>query len=144
MAEPTTTSIDRGKPNVVVIDDDYDVLEWCRTILEMDGLSVECFFEPEAAYAHMCGSKPDIILSDLMMSHLDSGFDFAQRIKETPELSNIPIIIITAASSRHGFDFCPRTDDDLKAMHIDAYFTKPADPKQLLAKVHELIAGRSS
>jgi DNA-binding response OmpR family regulator len=128
------------KKLIVVIDDDYDVLEWCRVVLEMDDFAVECFFDPEKAYGFMLDHKPGIILSDLMMAHLDSGFDFAQRIKETPALKDIPIIIMTAASSRHGFDFSPQTESDLKTMKIDAYFAKPADPKALLSKIHELIS----
>jgi len=124
---------------VVVIDDDYDVLEWCRVILEFDGFVVECFYDIEEAYAFMQRSKPDIILSDLMMADLNSGFDFAQRIRETPDLAQVPIIILTAASSRLGFDFSPKSEDDLKAMHVDAYFSKPVD-QTLLSKMHELIA----
>lgn len=124
---------------IVVIDDDYDVLEWCRIILEMEGFAVECFFDPDNAFLFMKEHIPDVIVSDLMMANLDSGFDFARRIKETPQLRNVPVIIMTAASSRYGFDFSPKTEADLKEMHIDAYFTKPADPKLLLSKIHELL-----
>ena len=143
MVQSTTNEKD-AKSLVVVIDDDYDVLEWCRVILELDGFSVACFYDPESACDFMRTNIPDMILSDLMMANLDSGFDFARKIKEVPELSHVPIIIITAASSRHGFDFTPRTESDLAAMHIDAFFTKPADPKALLSKIHELIAPNAS
>lgn len=129
---------------VVVIDDDYDVLEWCRVILEFDGFTVACFYDIEKAYAFMQSHHPDIILSDLMMAELNSGFDFARRIKQTPGLAHVPIIILTAASSRHGFDFSPKNDTDLKAMHVDAFFSKPVDQAVLLSKIHELIAKTSS
>ncbi len=125
---------------VVVIDDDYDVLEWCRVILECDGFAVECFYDMEQAYIFLQRRKPALVLSDLMMADLNSGFDFAQRIKETPGLERFPIIILTAASSRLGFDFTPKSEVDLQAMHVEAYFSKPADPALLLSKIHELIA----
>ncbi len=139
MVDVASVEKKREQSLAVVIDDDYDVLEWCRVILEFNGFSVECFYDLEKAYAFIKSRKPDIILSDLMMSDLNSGFDFAQRIKETIGLEEIPIIIMTAASSRYGFDFTPKTDDDLRAMHVDAYFSKPVDPKILLSKIHELI-----
>ena len=75
-----------------------------------------------------------------MMANLDSGFDFAQQIKDAPEFARIPVIIMTAASSRHGFDFIPRSEADLEAMHVDAFFTKPADPQALIARIRALIA----
>ncbi|OQC04414.1 MAG: Gliding motility regulatory protein [Candidatus Hydrogenedentes bacterium ADurb.Bin101] len=125
---------------VVVIDDDYDVLEWCRVILECDGFAVECFYDMEQAYIFLQRRKPALVLSDLMMADRNSGFDFAQRIKETPGLERFPIIILTAASSQLGFDFTPKSEVDLQAMHVEAYFSKPADPALLLSKIHELIA----
>ncbi len=140
MVNGTSGEAKRDHLLVVVIDDDYDVLEWCRVILECDGFAVECFYDMEQAYIFMQSRKPDLVLSDLMMADLNSGFDFAQRIKETPGLERVPIIILTAASSRLGFDFSPKSEADLQAMHVDAYFSKPADPVLLLSKIHELIA----
>lgn len=130
----------REKALVVVVDDDYDVLEWCRVVLEFAGFNVECFYEPEKAYIFMSDRKPDMVLCDLMMGELNSGFDFARRIKQTPTLANVPIIIMTAASSRYGFDFSPKTSADLDSMQVDAYFSKPVDQRELVAKIHELIA----
>ncbi len=130
----------QGKCRVMVIDDDYDVLEWCRLVLEPNGFDVRCFSEPEDALADMREETPDIIITDLMMAHLDSGFDFAEKIKDAPEFARIPVIIMTAASSRHGFDFIPRSEADLKAMHVDAFFTKPAEPQALITRIRALIA----
>lgn len=139
MAEQCTNTESKN-PLAVVIDDDYDALEWCKVILELDGFTVACFYDSNAALDYMLHHKPDVIISDLMMADLDSGFEFAEKIKKTPKLSTIPIIIITAAASRHGFDFTPRSEADLKSMHIDAFFSKPADPKALIGKIHELMA----
>ena len=129
-----------NKPLIVVVDDDYDVLEWCRLILEGAGFRTACFHNGEDALAAMKAEKPALVITDLMMANLDSGFDFAQSVKENPEYGELPVIIMTAASSRHGFDFTPSSDADLAAMHIDAYFSKPADPKALVAKVRSLTS----
>ena len=130
-------------PLIVVVDDDFDVLEWCRLILEAVGFRVACFQNSDAAYAAMKKEIPALVITDLMMANLDSGFDFARSVKESPEFSHLPVIIMTAASSRHGFDFEPKSAADLSAMHVDAYFSKPADPQALVAKVRALISGNS-
>jgi len=130
------------QPLILVVDDDFDVLEWCRLILEAAGFRTACFQNGDAAYAAMQQKVPALVITDLMMANLDSGFDFARSIKENPLFSHLPVIIMTAASSRHGFDFAPKSEADLSAMHVDAYFAKPADPHALVAKVRSLIANR--
>ncbi len=131
------------QPLIMIVDDDFDVLEWCRLILEAAGFRTLCFQNGDDAYAAMKKERPALVITDLMMANLDSGFDFARSIKEDPDFANLPIIIMTAASSRHGFDFAPKSDEDLAAMHVDAYFSKPADPQALVAKARALIARQS-
>ena len=74
-----------------------------------------------------------------MMSALDSGFTFARALKADPRLAGLPVIIVSAVSSQKGFDFSPRTADDLAAMGADAFFDKPVAPEALLDKVKELL-----
>ncbi len=131
------------QPLIMIVDDDFDVLEWCRLILEAAGFRTLCFQNGDDAYAAMKEERPALVITDLMMANLDSGFDFARSIKEDPDFANLPIIIMTAASSRHGFDFAPKSDEDLAAMHVDAYFSKPADQQALVAKARALIARQS-
>ena len=68
-------------PLIVVVDDDFDVLEWCRLILEAVGFRVACFQNSDAAYAAMKNCIGDW---DPMMANLDSGLDFARSVKESP------------------------------------------------------------
>ncbi|MCX7703318.1 MAG: response regulator [Planctomycetota bacterium] len=124
---------------IVLVDDDEDFLEIGRVILSKKGYSVLCFSDTEKAFEEMKKRKPDIVITDLMMESLHSGFSLSQRIKEDPFLSDVPVIIVTAISKYQGFDFSPQTDADLKAMHADFYFSKPVKPEKLLAKVEELL-----
>ena len=82
--------------------------------------------------------KPDLVITDLMMSDLDSGFAFAKKLKEDPR-GSAPVILLTSVTRQLGMDFHPRSADDLAAMHVDAYFDKPAAPASLLAKIEELL-----
>ncbi len=129
-------------PLILLIDDDSDFLDINRRVLEAAGYRVAAFTDAKQAFqslANDTADKPALIISDLMMTNLDSGFSLSKQIKEDPRFAGIPIIIATAVTSQLGLDFRPRTLEELSAMHVDAYFDKPIPPKALLAKVAELL-----
>jgi len=128
-----------GARRIVVIDDDPDLLEFHRFVLGGAGYDVACFQDGNNALEHMKTTLPDLVITDLMMGTLDAGFTLARRIKEDPNLQAVPVMLITAVESQRGFDFRPRTPEDLAAMHADAFLAKPIDPRTLLDKVGELI-----
>jgi two-component system phosphate regulon response regulator PhoB len=124
---------------ILIVDDDYDFLEINRMILEKAGYRVVLAAEPKQALVRMAEEKPDLVITDLMMTSLDSGFFFARTIKEDPRYANIPVIIATSVSSALGLDFRPRTDEDRAQMHVDAYFDKPLDTTRLLSTILDLL-----
>jgi CheY-like chemotaxis protein len=124
---------------IFLVDDDPDFLELNRRVLESGGFGTACYSDPQSALEAMGKTKPLLVISDLMMKALDSGFTLARTIKSNPELSAVPVIIVTAVSSQKGFDFKPRSREDLAAMGADAYFDKPVSPEALIAKVKELL-----
>jgi CheY-like chemotaxis protein len=126
-------------PLILLVDDDMDFLEINRHILEPKGYRVVCAADPKQAWERMAQEKPALIITDLMMSDLDSGFSFSRQIKDDPRFADVPIIIATAVTSQVGLDFRPRTAEDLAAMSVDAYFDKPIPPKVLVENVAELL-----
>lgn len=128
---------------ILLVDDDPDFLEVSRHVLEGAGYQVLCAASQEDAMAKARGSRPDLVITDLMMSTLDSGFSLAQQMKQDPDFQGIPVIMTTGITGRMGLDFTPRTENDLEAMHVDAYFEKPVDPAVLLAKVGTLLSAPS-
>ena len=133
--------MDSGKtpPLVMVVDDDLDFLEICRHVLQTGGYRVACVAEPDEALKQMAAEKPDLVISDLMMKTLDAGFLFVKQLRDDARFRTLPVIIITGVASQRGYDFEPRTAEDLAAMRVDAFLTKPATPEKLLAKVRELV-----
>ncbi len=125
---------------IVLVDDDRDFLEINRGLLEAGGYRVACFQDPDRALASFKRERPDLVVTDLMMKNLDSGFSLARAIKSERGLAGIPVILVTAAASQRGFDFNPRTREELAAMNAEAFFDKPVAPEALLAKVEELLA----
>ena len=127
---------------IYLVDDDRDFLELEKRILAGSGCAITCFSDPQAALAALAGpgELPALLVTDLMMSSLDSGFTLARTLKNDPRLAAIPVIIVSAVSSQKGFDFHPRTPQELDAMGAVAFFDKPVAPQALLAKVKELLA----
>lgn len=141
MTDASASGGDAARPLIVVIDDDFDMLEWCRLVLESAGFHARCFFGTSEALEFMGERRPALIITDLMMADLNSGFDFARALKEDPRFSGVPVMMMTAAASRRGFDFAPQSREDLQAMSVDAFFAKPADPKRFVAAVRALAEG---
>jgi len=127
---------------LVCIDDDYDFLQLYREIFEKKGYKVLCFSDPQKALKSIKKQKPQLVITDLMMGSLNSGFVFSRLLKQDEELKNIPVIIVTAIETQKGFNFSPKTPEDLKSMYADAYFNKPVQSEELIAKVEELLEGK--
>lgn len=89
------SSIKEKLPLVLVVEDDEAARYMIREALEQNN------FEVEEAHNGLVGIKnfknriPDIILSDVMMPHMD-GFEFCAKIREEPAGAHVPILIMTA------------------------------------------------
>ena len=127
------------KTLILLVDDDRDFLEMNRGVLEAHGFRVDCFTDADQAWESMKGEVPDVVITDLMMKSLDSGFSLARKIKSDPRYADVPVIIVTAVASKRGFDFNPRDREELEVMRCQAYFDKPVAPELLIAKVKELL-----
>ena len=128
-------------PLILLVDDDADFLDMTRRALVGQGYKVTCASGPQEALAMMATERPRLVVADLMMNRLDSGFSLSKRIKADPRFGDVPVIIATAIGSRLGLDFSPRKADDLADLRADAYFDKPIASDKLVAKVRELLSG---
>ena len=124
---------------IMIVDDDYDFLEINRHVLEKAGYRVVTASSPAQALARLDDETPALVITDLMMNDVDSGFGLSRTLRADERYADIPIIMSTSVTTALGLDFKPRTADDLAQMKIDAYFDKPLKPDALLAKVKELL-----
>ena len=127
-------------PLVLVVDDDIDVLTWTACVLEAAGYRSLRSSSVDEALDLMARETPALVITDLMMDSFHSGFTLAQRLRSIEKYKGIPIIVVTAAASKRGLDFSPRTAEDLDAMQVDALFAKPVKPHDLLGKIESLLA----
>ncbi len=122
---------------ILIIDDEPDVLEIVRSVLNTKGHQVETAKSGEDGLALAREEKPDLIVCDLMMPRI-SGLEVIKRLKKDPELRSVPIIVLSALG-----DDEERTPDFwIQSLGIDDYVRKPFDPLDLLGRV-EYIFRRS-
>jgi CheY-like chemotaxis protein len=128
------------RPLILLVDDDRDFLEMNQGVLAAQNFQVDCFTDAEQAWDSLERRIPDLVITDLMMGSLDSGFSLARRIKSDSRYADVPVIIVTAVTSKRGFDFNPRSREELEVMGCEAFFDKPVCPDTLIAKIKELLS----
>src|SRR5262249_22709896 len=84
---------------VLVVDDETDIRESIRDILEMEGYCVCCAANGKEALDVLSTVRPGLILLDLMMPVM-SGYELLQRLKESDAFSSIPVTVVSAFGDR--------------------------------------------
>ena len=127
----------RAVYKILLVDDDPDFVAATKTVLESRS-DYNLFTASDGVFALSTAKaeKPDLIILDVIMPFED-GFTAARELKADPELSKIPIIILTSFSYRVG-----ETDVSIaQGMKLEAedYVEKPVSPQELLRRVDKLL-----
>jgi DNA-binding response OmpR family regulator len=83
------------EPTVLIVEDDGPTREMLRRTLEKEKWKVIEAVNGRAAIDQLSSRIPSLILLDLMMPEMD-GFEFMQRLRQRPECSAVPVIVVTA------------------------------------------------
>jgi CheY-like chemotaxis protein len=83
---------------ILVVDDDFAVLEVTKVVLEQEGFSVATASNGEDALAMAKTEPPDVVVTDFMMP-LMNGAELARQMRASPLLAPIPIIMVSATSA---------------------------------------------
>lgn len=129
--EKTDNNTDRQK--ILIIEDNYDVRMYIKTILQNDYEILEAS-NGKDGYLKAMQHVPDLIVSDIMMSEMD-GYELCKLVKENINTSHIPVILLTAYA----------LDEQRVAGYesgADAYISKPFNEDILKIRVKKLIESR--
>jgi adenylate cyclase len=120
---------------ILVVDDDPDFVEIMRTILESNDYNVVTAANGEQALAQVKAQRPDLMLLDIMMSSVLDGLNVSEQLALDPEARFMPVIMVSSIAETPYAHVFPMGEQP----HMDAWMSKPVDPKVLLAKVAELL-----
>jgi len=116
---------------ILVVDDEPDLLELVRVNLAESGFHVDATTSGREVLERVRRSPPDLLVLDLMMPDV-AGTDICRQIRATPELSDLPIIMLTAKAEELdrvvGFE-----------LGADDYVTKPFSPRELALRVRAVL-----
>lgn len=81
---------------ILIVDDDNDVINILKTILEHEGYSVFAAYNKEEALEITKNVTPDLAILDVMMTTHYEGFELAKALKSTSTLKNMPVVMQTS------------------------------------------------
>ena len=119
-------------PRVLVVDDEVNIVRLIQVNLERQGYQVETANNGAQALAKIRESRPDLLVSDVMMPEMD-GFELLSTIRRDPVLNDLPVIMLTAKAQ------------DANVMEgytrgADMYLTKPFNPAELITFAKRILS----
>ena len=122
---------------ILVVDDDVDVLDSRKIVLEHNNYEVLTATNIHVADEILKREKIDLIILDVMMENDSDGFNFAQQVKNDEKFAKIPIILATAVNQRTKFKF--DIEKDGAFMPVEKFMEKPIDPDDLIVTIRGLL-----
>ena len=123
-----------NKPTLLIIDDNNDIRQYERTLLQDDYIVLEASDGKEGLEIAK-KEIPDLVICDVMMPVMD-GLEFTEQLKTHTATSHIPVIMLTAKNLEEhraeGYEH-----------GADSYITKPFHSKVLLARIDNLLKQRN-
>jgi len=118
---------------IFIVDDDYEVIEVMKVVLEGAGHEVGSNVSGAQAVSGITAMTPDCVIIDLMMAALD-GLELCDEIRQIPKLEKTKIIMVSARDADHW--------KEKAAEHGAAgYITKPIDPETFAQQITAIIDG---
>ncbi len=117
---------------ILVVEDDTNTRDLLRSILTKDGWTVETAENGRVALGKLSGTRPGLVLLDLMMPEMD-GFAFLEEFRKLPWAGGIPVVVLTAKDL---------TGEDRTRLngHVQRIMAKGEATESVLKKVQELVA----
>jgi CheY-like chemotaxis protein len=117
---------------VMIIEDEPDAAEMFGEMMRVNGFRVVKLLTSVPAIGMLTQEKPDLVILDVMMPEV-SGLDILRHIRRDPELSSIPVIIVSAKSM-------PSDIEDGLEAGASTYLTKPVGFLDLKRAIEQVLA----
>lgn len=116
---------------ILIADDEEDVKVVVQLFLESKGYDIVTAYDGLDAMDRAREEKPDLIILDVMMPIID-GFEVCKKLKEDPDLKDIPVVMLSASS---------HAESKQRGIEVGAveYIVKPFDPEKLQAIIEGIL-----
>lgn len=117
---------------VLLIEDEPNIIEAVRFILSRDGWAVDTHSDGATAMDAIRERNPDVVILDVMLPNR-SGYDILSDLRKDPEISGLPVLMLTARGQERDREMASRAGADL-------FMTKPFSNAEVLASVRRLVS----
>ena len=119
---------------ILLVDDEIDLAETGKILLEEEGYDVYLAFDGLSAVEKVYEGRPDLVVLDISLPEMD-GYQVCRVLKNDPQYADIPIIMLTARTQR---------SDEFRGKETgaDEYMTKPYSPQLLIESVNRILNTR--
>ena len=117
---------------ILIVDDEEDIVNLVRMILEDAGYSVTSFTDGRDALRALATDSFDLILLDVMMPFL-TGWEVLEALRSQQQTRNIPVALLTARAS-------PRENNQPHPTDYCEYITKPFEPDDFLRRINQILS----
>lgn len=108
--------MEAAKKKILLVEDDASLAAVYRARLELEGFDIKEVHDGEDALSAAVSYRPDLILLDVMMPKI-SGFDVLDILRNTPDTTNVRVIMLTALSQ-------PKDKERAEKLGADDYLVK--------------------
>lgn len=117
---------------LLIVDDEPHLLRALEALLGAEGFEVTTARSGAEALVKLAQGLPDLIISDIRMPGM-SGYELARQLRDSSRTALVPIVFLTAKGE---------SEDRIEGFRagVDAYFTKPFIPNELLAMVNNILS----
>jgi len=128
------------KKKILIVDDEPDIVSYLEMVLQDQGYETYTAVNGNEAMEAVKRDRPDLVTLDITMPEA-SGTRFYKEIRLDPDLSSIPVIIVTAVTGLGGDKYA--YEKFISNRHLvpapEAYFPKPIDREEFLKSVGEIL-----
>lgn len=117
--------------SILIVDDEFALAELLGELLELRGFEVALAINGQLGLARMSERRFSLVITDVMMP-LMNGIEMVRRMRATPALAELPVIVMTAV---------PTGISDEERRLVQGVLTKPFSPTALFGLMDRLLVG---
>ena len=126
---------------ILIVDDEASIVTYLETLFQDNGYATISATGGEAGLEAVKRERPDLVTLDITMPE-KSGIRLYRDMKENPDLSRIPVVVVTAVTGKGGdpSQFQKFISSRKQVPPPEGFIPKPIDQEELLATVAKLLA----
>ncbi|MFQ5656242.1 MAG: response regulator [Candidatus Methylomirabilales bacterium] len=132
-AEAVSVGSTSNQAKILIVEDTKFFRGYLTDMLSKAGFQVATAQDGVEALEYLNQESPDLVIADVLMPRMD-GFELCRNIKERPETSGLPVILMTQVLTQ------PHHEKEARETHgADDYITKPFQPEDLLERIRRFL-----